>query len=66
MRIHYHIQDGGQVVNVVPDYSRLWVRVRDSKRETLDPVYQRVQEMAEGAAILANVDHKNFFGFRDS
>lgn len=58
VRIHYHIQDGGQVVNVVPDYSRLWVRVRDSKRETLDPVYQRVQEMAEGAAILANVDHK--------
>ena len=32
VRMHYHIQDGGQVVNVVPDYSRLWVRVRDSKR----------------------------------
>jgi aminobenzoyl-glutamate utilization protein B len=22
-RIHYHIQDGGQVVNVVPDYAKL-------------------------------------------
>ncbi len=33
VRIHYHIQDGGQVVNVVPDYSKLWVRVRDTKRE---------------------------------
>jgi aminobenzoyl-glutamate utilization protein B len=58
VRIHYHIQDGGQVVNVVPDYSRLWVRVRDSKRSGMKPVYERVQAMAEGAAILANVDYK--------
>jgi aminobenzoyl-glutamate utilization protein B len=58
VRIHYHIQDGGQVVNVVPDYSRLWVRVRDTKRSGMMPVYERVMAMAEGAAILANVDYK--------
>jgi aminobenzoyl-glutamate utilization protein B len=58
VRIHYHIQDGGQVVNVVPDYSRLWVRVRDSSREGLEPVWKQVEKMAEGAAILANVDYK--------
>jgi aminobenzoyl-glutamate utilization protein B len=58
VRIHYHIQDGGQVVNVVPDYSRLWVRVRDTKREGMQEVYERVKKMAEGAAILANVDYK--------
>jgi len=58
VRMHYHIQDGGQVVNVVPDYSRLWVRVRDTKREGMMPVYKRVQEMAKGAAIMANVDYK--------
>ncbi|MDH3698497.1 MAG: amidohydrolase [Flavobacteriaceae bacterium] len=58
VRIHYHIQDGGQVVNVVPDYSKLWVRVRDSKREGMMPVYERVMAMAEGAAIMANVEHK--------
>ncbi len=58
VRIHYHIQDGGQVVNVVPDYARVWVRVRDTKRSGMMPVYQRVQEMAEGAAIMANVDYK--------
>lgn len=58
VRIHYHIQDGGQVVNVVPDYSRLWVRVRDSKREGVTPVYEQVKRMAEGAAIMANVDHE--------
>lgn len=58
VRMHYHIQDGGQVVNVVPDYARLWVRVRDTKREGLNEVYERVKKMAEGAAIMANVDYK--------
>ena len=58
VRMHYHIQDGGQVVNVVPDYSRIWVRVRDTKRSGMMPVYERVQEMAKGAAILANVEYK--------
>jgi aminobenzoyl-glutamate utilization protein B len=58
VRMHYHIQDGGQVVNVVPDYSRLWMRVRDTKRTTMMPVYQHLRRMAEGAAIMANVDYK--------
>ncbi|MDA0678432.1 MAG: amidohydrolase, partial [Bacteroidetes bacterium] len=58
VRIHYHIQDGGQVVNVVPDYSKLWVRVRDTKREGMMPVYNRIKEMAKGAAIMADVDYK--------
>lgn len=58
VRMHYHIQDGGQVVNVVPDYSRLWMRVRDTKRSGMMPVYERLMEMAEGAAILADVDYK--------
>ena len=57
VRIHYHIQDAGQVVNVVPDYSRIWVRVRDITREGLVPVYDQVKKMAGGAAIMANVDH---------
>ena len=58
VRMHYHIQDAGSVVNVVPDYSKLWVRIRDSKRSGMLPVYERVMKMAEGAAIMANVDYK--------
>ena len=58
VRMHYHIQDGGQVVNVVPDYAKVWVRVRDTRRAGLDPVWKQVERMAEGAAIMANVDHK--------
>ena len=58
VRMHYHIQDGGQVVNVVPDYARLWMRIRDRDRKGMMPVYERTMEMVKGAAILANVDYK--------
>ncbi len=58
VRMHYHIQDGGQVVNVVPDYSKLWVRVRNTDRKGMMPVYEQVMKMAEGAAIMANVEYK--------
>jgi len=58
VRIHYHIQDAGKVVNVVPDYARIWVRVRDTKREGMQKVWKQVERMAEGAAIMANVTHK--------
>ncbi len=58
VRIHYHIQDAGQVVNVVPDYSRIWTRVRDTRREGMEVVWKQVERIAEGAAIMANVDYK--------
>ena len=58
VRMHYHIQAGGQGVTVVPDYSRLWVRVRNSDRAGMMPVYEQVMKMAEGAAIMANVEYK--------
>ncbi len=58
VRIHYDIQKAGDVVNVVPDYSRIWIRVRDTKREGMEEVWKRVEKMAEGAAIMANVDYK--------
>ena len=58
VRIHYHIMDAGKVVNVVPDYARIWVRVRDRSREGMAPVHERVKAMAEGAAIMADVDHE--------
>jgi len=58
VRMHYHIMNAGLVVNVVPDYAKIWVRVRDSSREGVMPVYERVTAMAEGAAIMANVDYE--------
>ncbi|MEM7514892.1 MAG: amidohydrolase [Bacteroidota bacterium] len=58
VRIHYHIQNGGKVVNVVPDYSRVWTRVRDTKREGMEEVWKHVEKIAEGAAMMADVDFK--------
>jgi len=57
-RIHYQIQNGGDVVNVVPDYAKIWTRVRDAKRDDMLVTYERVQKIAEGAAMMANVDYK--------
>lgn len=58
VRIHYHIQDAGLVVNVVPDYSRIWTRVRDTRREGMEEVWKHVEEIARGAAIMTKTDYK--------
>ncbi len=58
VRMHYQIQDAGKAVNIVPDYARIWVRIRDTKREGMTKVWKHVERMAEGAAIMANVEHK--------
>ena len=58
VRIHYDIQRAGDVVNVVPDYARIWTRVRDGDRAGMQEVYEQVRRIAEGAAIMANVDYE--------
>ena len=58
VRIHYDIQNAGEVVNVVPDYSRIWTRVRDGKQPGVNLVYDQIKRIAEGAALMANVDYK--------
>ena len=57
VRMHYHIQHGGDVVNVVPVYAKIWTRIRDSKRAGMEEVYERVKKIAEGAAMMAEVDY---------
>ena len=48
VRMHYVIQSGGDVPNVVPEYAKLWMWVRDSKREGVDEVFARVKDIAQG------------------
>jgi aminobenzoyl-glutamate utilization protein B len=57
VRIHYLIERAGDVVNVVPEHAKIWVRVRDSNREGVESVYQRALRNAEGAAIMAEVEY---------
>ena len=58
VRIHYQIMNGGEVVNVVPDYARVWTRVRDSKAQDVLEHWERLKQIADGAATMANVDYK--------
>ncbi|MDZ4715037.1 MAG: amidohydrolase [Cytophagales bacterium] len=58
VRMHYAIMNGGDVPNVVPEYARIWMWVRDSKRSVVDEVMVRVNEIAKGAAIIAGVESK--------
>jgi aminobenzoyl-glutamate utilization protein B len=58
VRMHYVIQNGGDVPNVVPEYAKLWCWVRDSNRAGVEDVMNRVRKIAEGAALMAGVESK--------
>jgi aminobenzoyl-glutamate utilization protein B len=56
VRMHYAIKAGGDVPNVVPEYAKVWMWVRDSKRSGVEEVFTRVKEIAQGAAMIAGVE----------
>lgn len=56
VRIHYAYVDGGGAANVVPATASASVWVRDNEMPSVLELYERMQKMAEGAAIAANVD----------
>lgn len=58
VRMHYAIKAGGDVPNVVPEYAKVWMWVRDSKRSVVDEVFSRVKEIAKGAGEIAGVEAK--------
>jgi aminobenzoyl-glutamate utilization protein B len=55
VRMHYVMLEGARVPNVVPDYAKLWVWVRDSTREGVEDVMGRMRDIARGAALAAGV-----------
>ena len=56
VRMHYTVQRAGDVPNVVPDFAKVWMWVRDSKTAGITPVLDRVKEIAEGAGKIAGVE----------
>ena len=58
VRMHYVIQEAGKVPNVVPDYAKVWMWVRDSKTDGAEQVLTRVRDIAEGAGKVAGVESK--------
>jgi len=55
-RIHYVIEEGGGQPNVVPDYARSWYYIRAPERTQLDPIYERILKIAEGAALMTETE----------
>ena len=58
VRMHYSILNGGDVPNVVPAYAKLWCWLRDSKGAGVERLLARARKVAEGAAIMAEVEFK--------
>jgi len=58
VRMHYSILNGGDVPNVVPAYARLWCWLRDSKGAGVEQLLGRARRIAEGAAMMAEVESK--------
>jgi len=58
VRMHYVIQNGGDVPNVVPAYAKLWCWLRDSKGAGVEKLLSRARQLAEGAALMAEVESK--------
>jgi aminobenzoyl-glutamate utilization protein B len=54
-RMHYVITDAGNVPNVVSDYARVWIWLRDKDNDGVKEMLARVRKIARGAALSADV-----------
>lgn len=56
VRMHYVIQSGGDVPNVVPEHAKVWGWLRDIDHASVDELLARVRRIASGAALAAGVE----------
>ncbi|MEM7543063.1 MAG: amidohydrolase [Pseudomonadota bacterium] len=57
-RIHYAVEAGGEVPNVVPNYARGWYYVRDNDRAKVEAHFAWLRDIAKGAALATQTEHK--------
>jgi aminobenzoyl-glutamate utilization protein B len=57
-RIHYTIEKGGDQPNIVPPYARSWYYVRAPEREQVEEIYNWILDIAKGAALMTQTQHK--------
>ncbi|MCR6624217.1 MAG: M20 family metallopeptidase [archaeon YNP-LCB-024-027] len=57
-RIHYVIEKGGDQPNIVPPYARSWYYVRAPEREQVEEIYNWILDIAKGAALMTQTQHK--------
>ena len=52
VRIHYTITNGGGQPNLVPPLAQSWYYVRARNRMVVDDTFQRICDVARGAALM--------------
>lgn len=57
-RIHRVIKDGGKVPNVIPDYAKIQVWLRDESVTSVDDLLARMRKAADGAALATETRAK--------
>lgn len=55
-RIHYVITKGGIAPNVVPDFAESMYSVRAPRTDQLDALFERVKNIAKGAALMTGTE----------
>jgi aminobenzoyl-glutamate utilization protein B len=58
VRIHYVITDGGKVPNIVPEYAKIWIWMRDSDRDGVKTIVEKVEKIVEGSALATGTSYK--------
>jgi len=58
VRIHYVITKGGEVPNIVPENAEVWIWVRDSNREGVKSIVEKVEKIVEGSALATGTTSK--------
>ena len=56
IRIHGIIKEGGLAANIVPDHAVAQFYVRAATREGLDPVVEKVKNIARGASLMTGAE----------
>jgi len=66
-RTHYVYEAAGVAPNVVPDYARLWLMLRDIDRANVVATTEWVRQIAEGAALATQTEAavNVYFGMHD-
>lgn len=66
-RIHYVYEAAGVAPNVVPDFAKIWIMIRDKDRPKVAAMTEWAQQIAEGAALATQTkaEFDVFFGVSD-
>jgi aminobenzoyl-glutamate utilization protein B len=66
-RLHYVYESAGSAPNIVPDYAKIWMTVRDVDRPHVDAMVDWLKQAAEGAAMATQTRavFNNYFGMHD-